>query len=60
MDKDVLNLTTNEVAERLRVSVRTLKNWRAQGIGPQWFRNGPVKILYPLPAIVAYESKNLS
>jgi len=33
-------LTTAEVAERLKVSVPTVKRWRREGIGPLWHRAG--------------------
>jgi len=29
-----------DVAKRLRVSVRTLRDWRDRGIGPVWVRVG--------------------
>lgn len=39
------NLTTNESAEYLRQSTRTLIRWRNQRIGPPWVRVGG-KVLY--------------
>lgn len=33
-------LTLDEVARQLRVSRKTLLNWRAQGLGPKGFRLG--------------------
>lgn len=53
-----LNFTTHETALRLRVSVRTLANWRYQGVGPRFLKlpgglNG--KIVYPLREIEAFE-----
>jgi excisionase family DNA binding protein len=33
-------MTTEEVAEYLGVSPRTLENWRYRGGGPRWIRIG--------------------
>jgi excisionase family DNA binding protein len=33
-------LTDVEVAEYLRVSLATVRRWRAEGTGPPWFRAG--------------------
>jgi excisionase family DNA binding protein len=33
-------LTDVEVAKELRVSLATVRRWRAEGIGPPWFRAG--------------------
>jgi len=42
-------LTTREAAHYLKVSVSTLKNWRAKKIGPAWRMRGARLIAY-LPA----------
>lgn len=34
------NLTTNEAAEYLRVSARTMIRWRNERIGPPWTKIG--------------------
>ncbi|WP_406306273.1 helix-turn-helix domain-containing protein [Streptomyces sp. NBC_00885] len=39
MDQD--DLTERQVAARLKVSVRTLQNWRWLGIGPRYFKLTP-------------------
>lgn len=39
-------LTTDEVAELIRVDISTLKRWRAAGKGPSYIRIGEDKILY--------------
>jgi len=39
-------LTTQEVAERLRLSPRTLELWRQRGDGPPYVRVGPRRVLY--------------
>lgn len=47
--------TTNEVAALLRHSPETLKYWRQQGEGPEWFRARPGRrILYPADAVNAW------
>ena len=53
-----LNLTTQEVAERLRVSVNTLNNWRWTGGGPHFIKFGRV-ILYPVAELEAFETSHL-
>ena len=38
-------LTTKEVAQRLRLTVRTLEKWRVAGKGPKYHKAGP-RVLY--------------
>jgi hypothetical protein len=52
-----VRLTTAEVAKRLRLSEPTLRYWRRRGIGPQWFRLGPLKIFYWLKDVEAFEKE---
>jgi excisionase family DNA binding protein len=40
-------LTPEEVAERLRLSPRTLSNWRAKGKGPKCIRIEGGRVRYP-------------
>lgn len=40
-------LTTQEVADRLRLKVGTIENWRYLGKGPKWIRIGGGTIRYP-------------
>ena len=49
------HLTPNELAERLHVSLRSLERWRVTGDGPVFLRAGSRRILYPLPAVEAWE-----
>lgn len=51
-----VNLTSNEVAERLRVSKRTVDNWRQTGQGPRWLKVGGHRVIYPLTEVEAYET----
>ncbi len=39
-------LTTNEVAEMLRIPVATLRWWRHEGTGPKAFKLGARKVMY--------------
>ena len=39
-------LTTNEAAERLRVSPQTMRLWRYQGTGPRYVKPSRVRCLY--------------
>lgn len=52
-------LTPAQLAERYegRISVRTMANWRYQGVGPQFTRVGG-RILYPEDKLVEWEAKN--
>jgi hypothetical protein len=52
-----VRLTTAEVAKRLRISEPTLRDWRRRGIGPQWFRLGPLKVFYWLKDVEAFEKE---
>ena len=48
-------LTPAKLAERWRMEVKTLSNWRVQGKGPAYVKLGDAKVLYPLQAVEAYE-----
>lgn len=52
-------LTPDEVAERYRggISVGTLRNWRAMGLGPSFVKIGKA-VLYPLDELDAWDEKN--
>jgi Helix-turn-helix domain len=52
-----VRLTTAEVAKRLRLSEPTLRDWRRRGIGPVWFRLGPLKVFYWLRDVEAFEKE---
>jgi excisionase family DNA binding protein len=46
-------LTVTEAAKLLRVTPRTLANWRADGQGPSWSRLGR-QILYRRQSVLQY------
>lgn len=50
-----LFLTTQEVAERYRVSIGTVGRWRRQGNGPDSCRVGGRR-LYPIHALAKFEN----
>ena len=54
-----VRLTTDEVAERLRLHPRTLERWRREGGGPQFMKSGG-RILYRKEDVEAYELAGLS
>ena len=56
--ENLMNLTTKETADRLRVRVTTLANWRVRGDGPRFIKMGR-KVLYPVVEIEAYEKRQL-
>lgn len=43
-------LTTGELAKELKSPESTVRYWRAQGIGPEYFRAGR-RVLYPRAAV---------
>ena len=47
-------LTPNEVAERLGVTTRTLRKWRARGEGPEFYKYLHV-VRYPADKLEAFE-----
>lgn len=53
-------LTAEEVSERYRgeVSVGTLRNWRAQRVGPPFIKIGKA-VLYPVQSLDEWDRKNL-
>lgn len=50
------HLTTKQLAERWRMHVNSLANWRVEGKGPRFVKVGKV-ILYSVAEIEAYEKK---
>jgi hypothetical protein len=51
-------LTTPELAQRWKMSARSLERWRRQGRGPAYI-SLPRKVLYPLANVQAYENGRL-
>lgn len=51
------HLTEHELAERLRLSVRTLQRWRWQGKGPAYLKLGR-RVVYRLADVEAWEAAN--
>lgn len=52
-DPDAL-FTTREVAAALRVSMRTLEQWRSVGEGPCVTKVGPKKVAYRAGAVLNF------
>lgn len=48
-------LTQRELAERWKVSGRTLERWRAEPYGPSWITIGG-SIRYPMRDVLAWEA----
>jgi len=46
-------LTTDEVAARLRLSPRTVRSWRSEGIGPRYVKLGRA-VRYRRSSVDAY------
>lgn len=53
----MMNLTSSEVAARLRISKGTLANWRTTGEGPRFIKFGKT-ILYPESELLKFERKH--
>ena len=52
------HLDQRALAERWRISPRTLEAWRWQGKGPRFLKIG-AKVVYPEPEILDFEAANL-
>ncbi|AZL57777.1 DNA-binding protein [Tabrizicola piscis] len=50
----IIWLTTGELADRLRLTTRTLERWRAAQYGPEWHQMGG-SIRYSLADVEAFE-----
>lgn len=57
MTEDRVYLTQRELAERWRLSGRTLERWRAEPYGPAWVNIGG-SIRYPMRDIEEFEQRN--
>lgn len=55
MPENPVNLTTNELAARWKVSGRTLERWRAEPYGPAWIHIGG-SIRYMMRDVLAWEA----
>jgi predicted site-specific integrase-resolvase len=56
MDREVL-LTVPELAEFLRVSVKTLQRWRQTGGGPDFFKRAGV-VTYRMSVVMEWIKQN--
>ncbi len=54
----VRHLTQNELAERWRVSPRTLERWRLEGKGPDWLKLTG-RVVYREEDVAAFEAAHL-
>jgi predicted DNA-binding transcriptional regulator AlpA len=52
-------LDENEVARIIGVQVKTLRNWRVQGLGPRFVRTGPKLVRYRQSDVLAWQEANL-
>lgn len=53
-----MNLTPKELAEKLRVSTRTLKRWRRNCEGPPYAKFGS-RVIYPLAPVEVWLEQRL-
>ena len=53
-----MNLTTEEVAARLRLKVKTLEGWRNRRKGPPYQKFGK-RVLYPLDRLIEWEKSTM-
>lgn len=53
-----MNLTPKELAEKLRVSTRTLKRWRRNHEGPPYAKFG-ARVIYPLDQVDIWLAQRL-
>jgi len=52
------HLTSEELAERLRMAPGTLQNWRTKGFGPKFIKFGK-RVLYPISIVEEWEKSYL-
>ena len=51
-------LTQDELADRWRMSPRSLERWRADGFGPEWIKMRG-RVLYRIEDVIAFEQRHL-
>ena len=51
-------LTPEELAERWGKSEKTLANERTAGVGPDYIRVSPRRVVYPRDAVIAWEESH--
>jgi hypothetical protein len=54
----MMYLTQEELAERWRMSPRSLERWRSDGFGPKWIRLRG-RVLYRIEDVLAFERERL-
>lgn len=59
MTDSAASLTTRELAQRWRISARTLERWRAARTGPAWITIG-CSIRYRMMDVLAWEAAHLT
>ena len=50
-------LTEQELAERWRMSIRTLQGWRYRKTGPKFIKIRGQAVRYPMDDVLAYEAQ---
>ena len=51
-------LTQDELADRWRMSPRSLERWRSDGFGPEWIKMRG-RVLYRIEDVFAFEQRQL-
>ena len=51
-------ITARQAAERLGVSLRTLAEWRGQGIGPKYVQQTTLTVVYFADSVEEYRNKH--
>ena len=59
MTRDVNCLTPRELADRWKLSIRTLERWRVHPCGPAWITIGG-SIRYRMKDVLAWEAAHLT
>lgn len=52
-------LTEKEVADRYKVTIKTVQKWRRLGIGPRYHRVAKRTIRYSLADLADYDASNI-
>lgn len=53
-----VNLLEHELAQRWRITIKTLQRWRYCGCGPDFIKVG-TRVIYPLRIVEAFEIQHL-
>jgi predicted DNA-binding transcriptional regulator AlpA len=57
MTKTHPHLSSEDLAERLGISIRSVERMRQNGTGPRWLRAGARRVAFPLHEVELWEAE---